>query len=167
MNFTLFKQLVLSSFSVLNKKLAKTHSIAKKNGLANSLYFELAPQGELFSRRVEKPSAIASKSLLQERKSRSVLYDTIKSMVLSRIRAQEVENTETRQYFVPFEQFRQFSPAQLLTIISMKPQLLDEMLSAIGLKEKTLNFIMLKLKHLTERTGYKANYLDEEDEDEA
>ncbi|KAL4442314.1 hypothetical protein ABPG74_005655 [Tetrahymena malaccensis] len=149
--FLEMKRLINECFNSQKKRIMKSHKISNQAGLADSMLFEIN-NNDIFAKSnasaLQRQNNILSQTRLQDRELRNVLYETIKHIKAVKVVQEENQNNQEiiSQYQVTYQQFREFTPDQLLILMSIKPEVLQQFLTVFDLKEKAMNLMVLKAK---------------------
>ena len=138
------KNLFSQSFFVSNQNLIKNQEITNDEGLKNSLLFKIK-KIETFYKDGERFNGKKGGSTLQDRELKNVVYGALKNVVEKHKKSQKHEGG-LEGMNLNWEEFKKMGSAQIMGLLSMKPEVFGEINMELDKKNKKINKLLLCLK---------------------
>lgn len=138
------RNLFSQAFFVSNQNLIKNQEITNDEGLKNSLLFKIK-KIETFYQDGERFGEKKGVSSLQDRELKNVVYGALKSVV-----EKNKKNKKNEGGFeginLDWDDFKKMGSAQIMGLLSMKPEFFGEINMELDKKNKKINKLLLCLK---------------------
>lgn len=139
-HFIQTKQLLQEALKALNKSLLFSQQITNHTGLKNSLLFKIKPE---ISKTNTNFKSLESKSFLQDREINNVVFSTLKKVVKDR---KIKPKSDWDGLELSWEEFKDFSPLQIIGLMSMNGKALEGIFTEFEIKERKINEFFNKIK---------------------
>ena len=139
------KNLFYEASKLFHKNLLLTQQVTNKTGLKNSLLFKINKNPYIkaeLSKTLDKFKQ-SEKPFSQDREIKNVVYSTLQKVVQDR---KTKKKNEFAELDLPWEEFKVFSPLQIMGLLSMNHQIRDNLFEEFEKKEKKLNEHLNKIK---------------------
>ena len=144
--FFQMKNLLHESFIALNRNLLFSQQVTNQTGLKNSLLFKINKMPSMkpeMSRTLVQFKQYDKKTFSQDREIKNVVYSTLEKVVKDR---KNKKKEFLEEIEVPWDEFKKFSPLQIMGLISMHSLIGDSIFDEFEKKDKNINEFLNKMK---------------------